>query len=489
MGFIFLKILHWLSGKLVLLGIVLSLLLVAAWVKSELNRLEVQKASISASERSVELIGTELNHLKERRDGLLDRMSTVMEELEALQTRVEISGKVVDIARNNLQRIAEQEKWYFSRRINIIYYAQLDAARRGYDQALATRKLVSALYGTRLNDSQRSAEGIEISKLEQSITDLESDQELLQASLEHQRYETERHPLERMRSKSRELLPIALGVVLGVVLIPPLIKVGLYFGLAPLISKAGAVRLIPECHGAMEVSASSVSKVVRLNPGDELVVNSNYLQAAGVGTGKRTRLLFSWRLPFTSLAAGLYLMVSVSNRDEDPCSVTISPKEDLFEKLVAVEIPQQSALVVYPRSLVGLVLLNGELPHISRHWRIFNLHSLLTFQFRYLVLHGPGTVLLKGCRGVRADPVLAGKPRMQDQCATLGFSANLSYSGTRCETFVDYLLGKDRLFNDKFAGDTGIHLTEETPDPRRKRGMFNRGLEGLLDGVLKAFGI
>ena len=38
------------------------------------------------------------------------------------------------------------------------------------------------------------------------------------------------------------------------------------------------------------------------------------------------------------------------------------------------------------------------------------------------------------------------KPRMQDQLATIGFTANLAYSGTRCETFFDYLRGRDKLF-------------------------------------------
>jgi hypothetical protein len=81
------------------------------------------------------------------------------------------------------------------------------------------------------------------------------------------------------------------------------------------------------------------------------------------------------------------------------------------------------------------------------------------------------------------------KPGMQDQLATLGFTANLAYSGIRCETFTDYLLGRDELFNDCFSEADGFYFTEEVPNIHRKSGLFGRGLEGVIDGFLKAFGI
>jgi hypothetical protein len=73
--------------------------------------------------------------------------------------------------------------------------------------------------------------------------------------------------------------------------------------------------------------------------------------------------------------------------------------------------------------------------------------------------------------------------------ASLGFTANLSNSGIRCETFIDYLLGRDERFNDRFSDANGFHFTEEVPNPHRKSGIFGRCLEGLIDGFLKAFGI
>lgn len=169
--------------------------------------------------------------------------------------------------------------------------------------------------------------------------------------------------------------------------------------------------------------------------------------------------------------------------------MTVSPKSDLFDKICDIVIPENTSMVVYPRSLVGLVLKNGLHPRITRQWRIANLHSWITFQFRYLVIHGEARILIKGCRGVRAERVEPSKPGMQDQLATLGFSANLAYSGVRCETFIDYLRGRDELFNDRFSDANGYFLTEEVPHPSRKAGPFGRGIEGIIDGFLKAFGI
>ena len=121
--------------------------------------------------------------------------------------------------------------------------------------------------------------------------------------------------------------------------------------------------------------------------------------------------------------------------------------------------------------------------------RLASLHAWLTLQLRYLVFHGPCRLILKGCRGVRAEEPRAGQPRVINQAATIGFSANLEYRTTRCETFVPYLRGQAELFDDQFAGGPGRLVYEEVPGGNRRGGVTGRGLEGLMDGLLKAFGI
>jgi len=90
---------------------------------------------------------------------------------------------------------------------------------------------------------------------------------------------------------------------------------------------------------------------------------------------------------------------------------------------------------------------------------------------------------------VRAEAPLPDQPRLINQAATLGFSANLEYRTIRCETFVPYLRGQEELFNDLFAGGPGWFIYEEMPGQDRRAGLTGRGLEGLTDAFLKAFGI
>jgi uncharacterized protein (AIM24 family) len=146
-------------------------------------------------------------------------------------------------------------------------------------------------------------------------------------------------------------------------------------------------------------------------------------------------------------------------------------------------------MVVQPRALAGVIKPIGPALRITRHWRLASLHAWLTLQLRYLVFHGPCTLVLKGCRGVRAERPQPGSPRLIDQSATLGFSANLEYRNTRSETFVAYLRGKESLFNDLFAGGPGVFVYEEMPAGGRRGGLLGRGIEGALDAALKTFGI
>jgi hypothetical protein len=163
--------------------------------------------------------------------------------------------------------------------------------------------------------------------------------------------------------------------------------------------------------------------------------------------------------------------------------------KDTLGEVGIVELPEGAAMVLHPRALAGVVKPAAGSTRITRHWRLLNLHSWLTLQLRYLVFHGPCSVILKGCRGVRAESPDPASPRLLNQSATLGFSSHLDYSNSRCETFWPYFRGKEDLFNDLFGGENGLYVYEEMPDARRKAGLAGRGLEGLLDGFLKVFGI
>ena len=62
-----------------------------------------------------------------------------------------------------------------------------------------------------------------------------------------------------------------------------------------------------------------------------------------------------------------------------------------------------------------------------------------------------------------------------------------SPSGKR--SFAGPVLGMRRLFNDNFRGGPGVYACEEMPYLYKKTGITGRGLDGLIDGVMKALGI
>ena len=143
--------------------------------------------------------------------------------------------------------------------------------------------------------------------------------------------------------------------------------------------------------------------------------------------------------------------------------------------------------MLQPRALAGMILPAGRPPAIRSHWRIKTLHAWLTLQLRYLAFEGPATLVLKGCRGVRIESAAAG--RMLSQDASLGFSAHARYATVRAEPFLPYLLGRQPLLLDRFAGAQACFVYEEVPRSAQPGRWRNNPLGVLFDAGLKAFGI
>jgi hypothetical protein len=289
--------------------------------------------------------------------------------------------------------------------------------------------------------------------------------------------------------KSR--IPLALGILAGILLLPVAIKAILYYVLAPLASRLAPIRILPsdDPPPLAKSTTSAVSATVDIQRGEELLVQPDFLQSSSKPALKRTRWFLNPRLPFASIASGMYALTSVSPEGDTATRVVVSSQRDPFSEIGVVALPAGAAMVMHPRSLAGILKPAGGAARITRHWRLGSLHAWLTLQLRYLVFHGPCELLLKGCRGVRAEAPLPNQPRLINQAATLGFSANLEYRTVRCETFVPYLRGHEALFNDLFAGSPGWFVYEEMPARGGRYGIAGRGLEGLTDAVLKAFGI
>jgi hypothetical protein len=300
--------------------------------------------------------------------------------------------------------------------------------------------------------------------------------------------------IARWRAPVLDVAPTAALLVLSAILLPVAIKAFFYFVLAPL-----AARLKPLSIGhALNVAAttlplppdgqsriSAVSQALQLQPRQQMLIHPAYLQSSPVSSTKRTQWLLDWRFPLTSLAAG---MVALTRLHSDaPASVTVSASDDPLLEIAIVHLPAGSALVFQPRGLVGLICDTGQPLAISSHWRLGSLHAWLTLQLRFIVFRGPVTLIVRGCRGVRLER--AGQGRSISQCATLGFSTDVLYSTLRSETFIPYLRGQQALLNDRFDGDNGVYLYEETPRHGKQPGKVGSWFEGFTDALLKVFGI
>lgn len=303
-----------------------------------------------------------------------------------------------------------------------------------------------------------------------------------------------RNWIARWRAPVMDVAPTAALLVLSAILLPMAIKAFFYFVLAPIAARLpplsiartlqlNAVSLPLPPQGESRISA--VSQGLLLQPGQQMLIHPEYLQSSPVSTRKRTQWLLDWRFPFTSLAAGMVALTRLESGE--PASVTISASDDPLLEVAVVHLPAGSALVFQPRGLVGLIADAGQPLAISSHWRLGSLHAWLTLQLRFIVFRGPVTLIVRGCRGVRLER--AGQGRSISQSATLGFSTDVLYSTLRSETFIPYLRGQQALLNDRFDGDNGVYLYEETPRHGKHPGKVGSWFEGVTDAILKVFGI
>lgn len=283
----------------------------------------------------------------------------------------------------------------------------------------------------------------------------------------------------------------ALWLWAAVMLTPYAMRILFYWVLAPVATRLPPIRIDSAAAVAPmpQPSTSAVSVPLEVGPGSELLVKPGFLQSSSRTAEQRTQWLLSARFPFASLAAGLWALTRVRSPGDEPTMVTVSCQQDALGEVGIVHLPAGSAMVLQPRSLAGVLKGRTTPVGISRHWRLHSLHAWLTWQLRYLVFRGPCTLVVTGRRGIRAESPSASSPRLIRQSATLAFSANLGYQTIRHATFFPYLRGREDLFCDLFSGGPGLFVYEEMPSDGTGGRAGKRGIEGVLDAVLKVFGV
>ena len=326
-----------------------------------------------------------------------------------------------------------------------------------------------------LRDGQKARDAFEKSK--SNLTDvINSRADLLHKYIPDEAIET-----------FKGLLWKALLILMGIIVMPFAIRTFLYYVLAPVAERRGAIRLSVSGGGLAPIHPglpSRISLPLTLDRTNEILVRQDYLQSTSLGSKKRTRWLLDYRHILSSIASGLVFLTHIKGEGE---TTTVSAVRDPFAELTEVDLPLGAACVLHPRALVAVVQPIGNAIRITSHWRLFTLNAYLTQQLRFIVFHGPARLILKGGRGIRVESAERGRIFGQDQL--VGFSADLAYSVTRTETFAPYLFGREQLYKDKVEEGSGILIIEEAPLSSRQGSEVRRGIEGMLDAGMKAFGL
>lgn len=534
------SILAWLARTLGVLSLILGALLVGSWLQDQWGQRGRLKAELAANEALAAGLRADIAWIDAAIDGeaaewrarMSQATQPVRAEMALVDARIERARPLADEA---LRRFADLERqmraarqaadaarvevaamegmirfWddylHPEKRIRVeaarAKQRALELAARSWEQAHASvapkfaASPLDALVDERARlerELRRLADTVSPRQRELMIARSRKEREAATAEqlLASQRERVAKDPVDRLLTAARAQLPVAVAVLAAVLCLPFAVRALLYFVLAPLASRLPPIRVLPDAHAPdiPEPPPSAASLEIDVAPGEELLLQGDFLQSSSQASAKRTQWLLDPRLPFASLASGMVALTRI--RPEGPAGtrVVVSSRQDAFGEVGVLDLPAEAALVLQPRALAGVVQSAARPIRITRHWRLGSLHAWLTLQWRYLVFHGPGRLILKGGRGVRAERPPSGQPRLINRSATLGFSANLDYKTTRCETFVAYVRGHEDLFNDLFAGGPGRFVYEVLPSGGRRAGVAGRRLGGVVDVLLKAFGI
>ncbi len=483
------QLFRWAIRKLGLLVVIVAILVLASVLRSEWQAHRATQDALGPQATArIAAFQSELDAIDANIDTFETQAQASRGEYLDLAKQARAARAAAQRARARLD-VLERNYWWCDDYLSPAKAAELRAARAAY--AALER-------GARAAEKARAGKSATVAALRRQAESLEAhrarvvgESDAYERKLATQRAATERNPRERMIATIKSKLAPALVILVGILLLPAILKTILYFFVAPLAGRLAPVRILPNADPPPfpKPPRSEVSAAIEIVPGEELLVQPDFLQSSSQPATKRTRWFLNPRLPFASIASGMFALTSVRPEGATPTRAVVSSQRDPFSEIGVIEMPAGAAMVIQPRSLAAVVKPAGQPTHITRHWRLGSLHAWITLQLRYLVFHGPCCLLLRGCRGVRAEAPLPGQPRLINQAGTLGFSANLDYRTVRCETFVPYLRGQEELFNDLFAGGPGWFIYEEMPSQGRRGGLAGRGLEGLLDGMLKAFGI
>lgn len=240
------------------------------------------------------------------------------------------------------------------------------------------------------------------------------------------------------------------AIAVLVLVLPGALRAVSYFLLMPMVSRVHKpIHLAAGSENAaadLRTTASQRSLTIQLGAGEVLSARSEHVRPV---QGKiRSRLLYDWTSPFISFAAGLYGLSRITG-DEEGTSATLATPADPDSYLMRIDFQDHPGLVMHPKHVVGVI----GAPELETRWR-WGIQSLATWQVRYIMFAGTGSLIVQGGGDVVATSAGGMRTRMEEHLV-MGFDSRLNVGVSRTEVFWPYLWGRTPLVDDEF---TGPHL-------------------------------
>lgn len=258
---------------------------------------------------------------------------------------------------------------------------------------------------------------------------------------------------------------------------PTLHKLGLFYYFAPRIARSRPLQLTRASAPFPWLGESRSVVETSLWPGETARVRMRYLQSVEEGVVRESRMLLSWRFPFTSMLSGFVHDVNLRNsRAGRDYRLAFAHHKNPENQMAIVHVPEGGSLVVRPSFLAGVILPPGQKLRFRRRWQLFRWQAWLTGQLRFVEFTGPCRLVVAGRPGLRAERLTAREDGAVPSCRTsqdktIGFTPNLEYRLIRTARFWNYYRWDAMLFDASFSG-VGFVLIQ-TSLPGRTPGIWS----------------
>lgn len=466
MAHIILKIISWLASKAMIYGVILALLLGIFVVRV------VPPMVVKYHEDELEKAIAELSNTKALAGELALRAKSISLDIERK------TQEVRELEENR----QTMEKW-LEKVLNIFRRDEVKAEKERIERK--QREIRTEINSFAKQRQQLRIEGGESEEELRRKEQLRDDKQKQLREIQEMRQAFD----SLMKNELRQMALAAFGILAVMIVVPFLWKCVAYYLIAPVAQLSRPILLGSGNPAADEINTtgSHPAQRIELNEGEVLMTKVDYLQGSMGNFTKATQWLFDWRYPFSSIAAGLFVLTRIRNIGAEIGQITLSTQDNATEELAVVHVPAGRSLVFRPHFLVAVTHPVDIPPRIKSRWVFWKLHAWVNLQFRYMIVEGPAKFIFSAQRGIQVESVLVSMPgRRVNSHLTVAFSPHLNYSPRRAETFVAYVWGKNALFDDFFQG-SGLVIQQQVTGG--KKNPVARIWEGVFGAIGKVFGI